>query len=76
MGNASRLMRRLTGNETILSISALSLTSWPRFGRAEACVAIVIKPLQQALQDADQIYATVCIQYRLPQCGMYSDDDM
>ncbi|OSX62596.1 hypothetical protein POSPLADRAFT_1055969 [Postia placenta MAD-698-R-SB12] len=29
------------------------------FGRAEACVAIVIKPLQQALQDADQIYATI-----------------
>ncbi|OSX62618.1 hypothetical protein POSPLADRAFT_1141091 [Postia placenta MAD-698-R-SB12] len=30
-----------------------------RFGRAEACVAIVVKPLQQAIQDADQIYATI-----------------
>ncbi|KAF7363153.1 putative polyketide synthase [Mycena venus] len=29
------------------------------FGRAEGCVAIVIKPLEDALQDQDRIYATI-----------------
>ncbi|KZT12695.1 uncharacterized protein LAESUDRAFT_668561 [Laetiporus sulphureus 93-53] len=29
------------------------------FGRAEACVAIVIKPLEHALRDRDRIYATI-----------------
>ncbi|KAJ7278022.1 putative polyketide synthase [Mycena rebaudengoi] len=30
-----------------------------RFGRAEACVAIVIKPLEDAIKDHDRIYATI-----------------
>ncbi|KAJ7292447.1 thiolase-like protein [Mycena rebaudengoi] len=30
-----------------------------RFGRAEGCVAVVIKPLEDALRDHDRIYATV-----------------
>ncbi|KAJ7730966.1 putative polyketide synthase [Mycena maculata] len=29
------------------------------FGRAEACVAIVIKPLEDALKDNDRVYATI-----------------
>ncbi|KAL6304755.1 hypothetical protein BKA93DRAFT_261672 [Sparassis latifolia] len=34
-------------------------TSADGFARAEGCVAIVIKPLEQALKDHDRIYATV-----------------
>ncbi|KAJ7192839.1 thiolase-like protein [Mycena pura] len=30
------------------------------FGRAEGCVAVVLKPLADALRDYDRIYATVC----------------
>lgn len=35
------------------------LSSRSSFSRGEGCVAIVLKPLERALQDRDHIYATV-----------------
>ncbi|KAJ7786762.1 thiolase-like protein, partial [Mycena leptocephala] len=47
------------GNTLACSTLFPVLTHLFRFGRAEGCVAIVIKPLQDALRDHDHIYATI-----------------
>lgn len=58
MANASRLTRQQMGTVQPFQMTFHFYTSG-RFSRAEACVAIVLKPLQQALLDEDPIYATV-----------------
>lgn len=60
MGNANRSTYRLTGKTTQFVFPSyetdLFLTS---FGRGEAAVSIVLKPLDAALRDHDKVYATV-----------------
>lgn len=61
MGSANRSTPQQMGNTLACSTLFPVLTHLFRFGRAEGCVAIVIKPLQDALRDHDHIYATVVL---------------
>ncbi len=60
MVNANPLMRLLTG-KTFYYDPVPRLIQAIRFGRGEACIAIVIKPLEAALEDGDHIYGSVRI---------------
>lgn len=59
MGNANRLMYPLMGKITRSVLVRETNVYVYSFGRGEAAVSIVLKPLDAALRDHDKVYATV-----------------
>ena len=64
MGSASLSMRLPTGTRDTHGTLSSTDTRFS-FGRGEGAVAIVLKPLEDAIRDHDHIYATVRIFVRL-----------
>ena len=58
MESASHLMRLPMGESTTNGAGSFPDECF-RFGRGEGAVAIVLKPLEDAIRDQDHIYATV-----------------
>ena len=59
MGNANHLIYPLMGEITRTVLVYETNVYVYSFGRGEAAVSIVLKPLDAALRDHDKVYATV-----------------